>query len=137
SQRHLWNEKEDDGCYLPTPTVASAFGREATPCHACFVRHEQRRPSASIDEAQAHAGAPFEAARRDAFASAGRRETRRASCRRRDRQPEAVTRADGYAAVEGVDDVRRLRPHPRRRLDARPALGERLAAPGVGEPLPE
>src|SRR5690606_6175087 len=36
SQRHLWNEKEDDGCYLPTPTLAPAFDRETTPCHACF-----------------------------------------------------------------------------------------------------
>jgi hypothetical protein len=57
--------------------------------------------------------------------------------RRRDRQPETTARFDRDAAIESIDQVRRLRPDERRRFETHSAFRVGLAAPGVRKSLAE
>ena len=113
------------------PRLAVASPRALTPG---VVGDEQARAAAAEDEAQPQAGAALPAGRGDPRA-AGRTGP---GLGRRDREPEAVLRADQHAAVEGVGDLRGAAEHQRRRGDRLPRprdsgwRGSRSPAAGRG-----
>src|SRR5581483_3091165 len=100
------------------PGAADVRSCEASLAQPRAVGDQQRGPSAPVDEAQPKAGAPLPAARGDALYRSGGADPLHAGSPRRDGEPQATARLDGHAAVEGIDDVRRLRQYERPSLQA-------------------